>query len=101
MSATTSLRRVASSRRDADTRSGRAAASPRVAALPRFGRAILTRIVVPVVLALAVLAALSTSSAATSLVVFAAAWAVLGFAAVTVGHDSTDGSSWTRRYVER
>lgn len=84
----TSLPRTDSTRYE----TGRREAAPRRdAARPRFDRAVVTRIVAPVVLALAVLAALSHSSGLTSLVIFAAAWGALDIAALAAGHDSREG----------
>lgn len=85
-----SLHRTESTRYDTGTRPSRAAPR-RAAARPRFDRAVFTRIVVPVVLALAVLAALAESSGLASVVIFAAAWGALDLAAATLGHDSREG----------
>lgn len=97
MSGTTSQQRAASPRYEAETRSTPEAGRARAAARPRLDRSIVTRIVVPVVVALGTLAVLSQSSGVTSLMIFVAAWFALGIVALVAGYDSREASGWTRR----
>ena len=68
---------------------------------PSFDRTIVTRILVPLLAALAVVAVIARSSAAAGLAMFVAAWVVLDIAALTVGHDSRDGLDWRRGNLDR
>jgi hypothetical protein len=100
MAATASQQRAASSRYKAETRTTSDRAPTSVTGRSRSEGSILTRIALPVFLALVALAALSQSAGTLALVVFAAAWVVLGLAALTAGHDSREPSGWTRKPVQ-
>lgn len=65
-----------------------------------FDRTVVTRILVPLLAALAVVAVISRSSATAGLLIFVAAWIVLDIAALTVGHDSRDGLDWRTGNLE-
>lgn len=100
MSTTTPMLLTEPQRRVSTAPSPRSTARDTVVS-PSFDRTIVTRILVPLLAALAVVAVIARSSAAAGLVIFVAAWVVLDIAALTVGHDSRDGLDWRRGNLDR